>query len=62
MSRNAKLPRTETFRGRDVERLQRKDVRPDRRPDEFLADGILYRILGSQIRGEQLILRCERVE
>jgi hypothetical protein len=62
MSGTVKRPKTETFRGREVQRLQLEDLRPDRRPDEFLHQGTLYRILGSEIRGEKLILRCERVE
>ena len=62
MSGDFKRPKTEIFRGREVQRLQRKDIRPDRKPDEFLFNGMLYRILGTEIQGEKLILRCERVE
>jgi hypothetical protein len=62
MSGGLKRPKTETFRGREVQRLQREDIRPDRKPDEFVLNGTPYRILGTKIQGEKLILRCERIE
>ena len=61
MTNETKLPDTEKFRARDVKRLQREDARPDRREDEFMHGGKLYRILGVAVEGERVIMRCEPV-